>query len=79
MGGWRARLARFATFNLIYTAGIGLSVLLLNLQVFVLHFDLYLANLIAIVLVSLWNFFLNSWFAWKPESSARQHVLHPSN
>lgn len=53
------RLARFGKFNLICAAGIGLSVLLLNAQVYGLHLNLYLANFIAIVLVSLWNFFLN--------------------
>lgn len=60
----RHRLARFFKFNLICTAGIGLSVLLLNFQVFVLHLNLYLANFLAIVLVSLWNFFLSLRFGW---------------
>ena len=60
----RQRLIRFLKFNLICASGIGLSVLLLNVQVHGLGLNLYLANLIAIVLVSFWNFFLNAWFGW---------------
>ncbi len=62
---WRDWLARFLKFNLICLAGIVLSVLLLNVQVYWLHLNLYLANFIAIVLVSLWNFFLNLRFGWR--------------
>jgi dolichol-phosphate mannosyltransferase len=60
----RQRLTRFLKFNLICAAGIGLSVLLLNLQVHGLEMNLYVANFISIVLVSLWNFFLNAQFGW---------------
>ena len=59
------RLMRLLKFNLICLAGIGFSVLLLNVQVHGLRINLYLANFIAIVLVSLWNFFLNAKFGWK--------------
>jgi dolichol-phosphate mannosyltransferase len=61
----RNRLARLVKFNLICLAGIGWSVLLLNVQVYGLGLNVYLANLIAIVLVSLWNFLLNLRFGWK--------------
>jgi len=61
---WLERVVRFAKFNLICAAGIGLSVLLLNVQVYWLHINVYLANFFAIVLVSLWNFFLNVRFSW---------------
>lgn len=71
--GWRQRVGRFAKFNLICLAGIALSVLLLNLQVFILHLNLYLANFISIVLVSVWNFFLNMRFGWAiPTNRARE-------
>lgn len=63
--GWPQRVGRFVKFNLICTAGIGLSVLLLNVQVYGLGWNVYLSNFIAIVLVSLWNFFLNLRFGWK--------------
>jgi dolichol-phosphate mannosyltransferase len=62
---WRARLSRFAKFNLICLAGIGLSILLLNLQVRLVAVNVYIANLIAIVIVSFWNFGLNLKFGWK--------------
>ena len=61
---WLQRLYRFLKFNLISLAGIGLSVLLLNIQVYWLHVNLYLANFIAIVLVSVWNFFMSLRFGW---------------
>lgn len=62
--GGRARLGRFLKFNLICLAGIGWSVLLLNLQVTWLHLNLYVANFLAIALVSGWNFWLNLRFGW---------------
>ncbi|HAO78969.1 MAG TPA: hypothetical protein DCQ92_08350 [Verrucomicrobia subdivision 3 bacterium] len=61
---WHARLGRFAKFNLICLAGIGLSILLLNAQVRLVAMNVYLANLIAIVIVSFWNFGLNLKFGW---------------
>src|SRR5579859_6746357 len=63
--GWRARAGRFTKFNLICLAGIGFSVLLLNAQVRMLHFNVYAANFIAIFLVSLWNFWMNLKFGWR--------------
>jgi dolichol-phosphate mannosyltransferase len=62
--GRRNRLRRLLKFNLICLAGIGWSVVLLNVQVYWLGFNLYLANFIAIVLVSLWNFLINLRFGW---------------
>ncbi len=62
--GWKARSSRFAKFNLICLAGIGLSVLLLNAQVHLLSVNVYAANLIAIFLVSIWNFGMSAKFGW---------------
>lgn len=62
--GWPDRSRRFVKFNLICLAGIGLSVLLLNLQVRLITMNIYLANLIAIVIVSFWNFGMNLKFGW---------------
>jgi putative flippase GtrA len=59
-----ARLKRLVKFNLICLAGIGLSILLLNLQVRFLVMNVYLANLIAIVIASVWNFGMNLKFGW---------------
>ena len=58
------RLARLGKFNLICVAGISLSVLLLNGQVYWLKINVYLANFVSIVLVSVWNFLMNLRFGW---------------
>jgi dolichol-phosphate mannosyltransferase len=60
----RSRLGRFAKFNLICLAGIGFSILLLNVQVQLVAMNVYLSNLIAIIIVSFWNFGLNLKFGW---------------
>lgn len=62
--GWRRWLAGLGRFNLICVAGIGWSVLLLNAGVYGLEWNVYVANAIAIVLVSLWNFWLSDRFGW---------------
>ena len=62
---WRARLIRFAKFNLICLVGIVLSISLLTVQVQWMRMDIYIANFIAIVITSIWNFSLNSKFGWK--------------
>lgn len=61
---WRARLGRLGKFNLICVAGIGWSVLLLNLQAYAWGMNVYVANLVAIVIVSLWNYLMNLRFGW---------------
>jgi dolichol-phosphate mannosyltransferase len=65
--GWSARLKRFLKFNLICLAGLVLNVLVLNI-VYNLVFGqkwAYLANLIAIAVVTLWNFWLNLKLSWR--------------
>ena len=74
---WRARLTRLGKFHLICLAGIAWSVLLLNLQVYWLHVNVYSANLISIVAVSIWNFLLNLRFGWNNEIK-RQTELMPA-
>jgi dolichol-phosphate mannosyltransferase len=64
LGGGRARLKRFVRFNLICAMGLALSVLALRLQVDVLGMDRYLANGVAIALVTAWNFWMNKAFSW---------------
>ncbi len=68
---WRSWFRRLAKFNLICTAGIVLSVGLLNLQVHWLGVNVYLANFVSIVAVSFWNFFLNRRFGWGTPRSVR--------
>jgi dolichol-phosphate mannosyltransferase len=65
--GWSARLKRFLKFNLICLAGLVLNVLVLNL-IYNLVFGqrwAYLANLIAIAIVTVWNFWLNLKLSWR--------------
>jgi len=62
--GSRARLGRFGRFNLICLAGVAVSILVLDAQVKLLHFNIYVANLIAIFVASLWNFWMNLKFGW---------------
>ena len=63
-GGGVSRLKRFARFNLICAMGLALSVLSLKLQVDVFGINRYLANGVAIGLVTAWNFWMNKSFTW---------------
>lgn len=62
-GRW-ASLRRLVKFQAICGVGIGFAVLLLNLFYRRFGFNLYLANLLAILLVTLWNFWMNAIFNW---------------
>ena len=66
-GSQRGRAGRFGRFNLICLAGIVLSILLLNLQTRSFHINIYAGNLIAILIVSLWNFGMNLRFGWNSQ------------
>jgi len=61
---WHGRKARFRRFNLICLAGIGISVLLLNVQTRFFQMNMYVGNVVAILIVSLWNFGMNLKFSW---------------
>ncbi len=62
-------LRRLVNFQAICSAGIVFAVLLLNL--FYRHFglNLYLSDLLAILLVTLWNFWTNALFNWRVRRS----------
>ncbi len=65
--GWSSRLKRLLKFNTICLAGLVLNVLLLNVF-FNLIFGQslkYLANLIAIGAVAIWNFWINFKLSWR--------------
>jgi dolichol-phosphate mannosyltransferase len=71
--GMRARLRRFAKFQTICLGGLVLNTVLLNVQFNLLGMNRYLANAIAIGVVTGWNFYLNyklSWRAAEAEKSA---------
>jgi dolichol-phosphate mannosyltransferase len=62
---WRQRLKRFLKFNIICLAGLVLNVLILNLVYnFVIH-NAYIANLIAIAVATIWNFWVNLKLSWR--------------
>jgi dolichol-phosphate mannosyltransferase len=63
--GTRHRLQRFAKFQLICLGGLVLNTVLLNLQFNLLGINRYLANAVAIVLVTGWNFWLNFKLSWR--------------
>jgi dolichol-phosphate mannosyltransferase len=60
-----AKLGRFAKFQVICLVGLALNTALLNLQFNMLGVNRYVANAIAIALVTVWNFWLNVKFGWR--------------
>lgn len=61
----QARFRRFLKFQVICSSGLFLNTALLNLQFNYLGMDRYLANAVAIALVTAWNFWLNLKLAWR--------------
>lgn len=76
---WKLRLKRFLKFNLICLAGLIINVILLNILfnfVFGGQYR-YLANLIAIGLTTIWNFWINLKLNWRTthvEKTEDSHV-----
>jgi dolichol-phosphate mannosyltransferase len=71
--GLRLKLRRFVKFQLVCLTGLLLNTLLLNLQFNYLGMNRYLANAIAIGIVTAWNFWLNLKLSWRssvPESGS---------
>jgi dolichol-phosphate mannosyltransferase len=58
-------LKRFLKFNIVCLMGLILKVLLLNLFFNWLHVNAYVANLMAIAIVTLWNFWVNLKLSWR--------------
>ena len=63
--GWKKMFRRFLKFNLICLSGLILNVLFLNLLFNVFGINDYLANLMAIALVTFWNFWFNLKLSWR--------------
>jgi dolichol-phosphate mannosyltransferase len=77
-------LRRFLLFNAICGIGIALAVLLLHLFHTFLGWNLYLSNLLAIILVTCWNFGMNARFNWQSRSqripvTGPRHAARPDN
>lgn len=62
---WPQQFKRLIKFNLICALGLFLNVILLNLLFNLAGLNRYLANLIAIALVTLWNFWVNLKLSWR--------------
>jgi dolichol-phosphate mannosyltransferase len=62
---WRNRARRFGKFQLICFIGLLLNTALLNFQFNVLGMNRYVANAVAIVMVTGWNFWLNVKLSWR--------------
>jgi dolichol-phosphate mannosyltransferase len=63
--GWNKRLKRLLKFNLVCLAGLILNVLILNALFNLLGINRYLANLLAIAIVTFWNFWINLKLSWR--------------
>jgi dolichol-phosphate mannosyltransferase len=63
--GAKHKLRRFGKFNVICGVGLVLNIVLLNVQFNALHIDRYVANLIAIAVVTVWNFWFNLKLSWR--------------
>lgn len=61
----RQMLKRLLKFNLICLMGLILKVLLLNILFNGLHLNAYLANFLAIAIVTVWNFWINLKLNWR--------------
>jgi dolichol-phosphate mannosyltransferase len=63
--GGKDRLRRFAKFQMICLIGLVLNTTLLNIQFNVFGMNRYIANGIAILVVTAWNFWLNLKLSWR--------------
>lgn len=63
--GWKKLIKRFVKFNLICLLGIGLNLIILNLLFNYFGMNKYVANLIAIAIVTIWNFWFNLKLSWR--------------
>ena len=59
------RVKRFLKFNAICSLGIFFNVIILNVEFNFFHMNRYVANLVAIGLVTLWNYKSNKEFSWR--------------
>lgn len=63
--GWKRQFKRFIKFNIICLAGLIINVLIVNLLYNVFSFNEYLSKLIAIAIVTIWNFWFNLKLSWR--------------
>jgi dolichol-phosphate mannosyltransferase len=63
--GWQRRIKRFLKFNGVCLVGLILNVLLVNLLFNLLGINEYFAKLMAIAIVTAWNFWINLKLSWR--------------
>lgn len=63
--GWSHRAKRFMKFNLVCLVGVGVNAVLVNLFYYPLSMNEYVAKLLAIAVVMLWNFWMNLKLSWR--------------
>jgi dolichol-phosphate mannosyltransferase len=61
----RQRLRRFLKFNLVCLVGMALNVIIVNLLFNLAHINEYLGKLMAIAIVTFWNFWFNLKLSWR--------------
>jgi len=67
--GWLKRLKRLLKFNIICLIGLFLNVLILNFLFNALKIHYLLANIMAIAIVTFWNFWINLKLSWRVTQS----------
>ncbi len=70
--GNRKRLRRFLKFNLVCLAGVIVNVSIVNLLFNIVHINEYLAKLMAIVMTTFLNFWLNSKLSWRVTDTEKE-------
>jgi dolichol-phosphate mannosyltransferase len=63
--GWSKRIKRFIKFNLVCLLGLLLNVAIVNILVNYFNIHYLVANLIAIAIVTVWNFWINLKLSWR--------------
>jgi dolichol-phosphate mannosyltransferase len=63
--GKRQRLKRLLKFNIVCLMGLILQALIVNFLFNILGINKYVAKLMAIVVVTIWNFWLNLKLSWR--------------
>jgi dolichol-phosphate mannosyltransferase len=69
---WRQRIKRLVKFNVICGLGLGLKLILLNVFFNVFGINAYVANFLAIAIVTIWNFWLSFKLGWRVTQQASE-------
>lgn len=67
---WASRVKRLLKFNFICLGGLGINIIILNLIFNFILPNRYLGNFIAILIATLWNFWINYKLNWRSSSNS---------